>query len=234
MPLACDFEFGANGNEIGAGDTGNPTKWDAVFNGGGTGSIAYDNTRAVFGNLSAKLVQAPTPASITLYWIRTETRPVEHGRAYIFLTAYGGTGTGPTVVLQDFAGSASGFRWFVTSSGHLSLSDRVGSVGTQSAFVSLNQWVRVEYMCLHSATVGQLEVKLFNNPYSTTATETLTSAANRDTLAAGGRMIHGLGTDSPGGYTCWMDAIIANASDYPGPILTRLQPPLASAASGLR
>ena len=53
---------------------------------------------------------------------------------------------------------------------------------TTANTVPLNAWYRAEGLVTSNATAGQLEVKLFDSPDSTTPTETQTSAADLDTL----------------------------------------------------
>jgi hypothetical protein len=79
--------------------------------------------------------------------------------------------------------------------------------------------VRVEWHVIHSATVGQVELKLFNDADSTTPTETLTGSSNYNTgTAAGGVHIGSVG-NLPDGFIYWIDDIIVNATSYPGPVV---------------
>jgi hypothetical protein len=76
--------------------------------------------------------------------------------------------------------------------------------------------VRIEWHLIHSVTVGQIEIKLFNNPDSATPTETKTGTANHNNAASTTTMKFGsIGGASTGTY--WLDNIVAGAASYPGP-----------------
>src|SRR6185503_11947241 len=102
----------------------------------------------------------------------------------------------------------------ITSAGNVRATRSGGVAVDTTASISLNQWVRIEWHLIHSTTVGQWELKLFNNPDSATPTETATSAANLDTGANVTDLRIGLygGPNALG--PIWLDNIVAGATSY--------------------
>jgi hypothetical protein len=94
------------------------------------------------------------------------------------------------------------------------------------------QWARVEAFCLGSATVGQLELKLFLTPDAPLAspTETITSAATQNTAGAINAVRLGQGSAATvANYgPVWFDAFYVRDQVYPGPADPGRQPWLAS------
>jgi hypothetical protein len=228
--ISSDFETGVVGNTISTADAGSPTAWDIVTISAG-GTLTYDNTYAASGRLSAKCVQAGTPGQVGVRWNAPFGTQTDHyGRVYLYAQSYPSTFVRPVSALS---GASTGAFLRLNNLGQLQILDSTNTLlATTTAAIILNQWVRAEWHMIHSATVGQIEAKLFNNPYSAVATETITSAANLNTLASADRIAFGHFGDSPAGYTFWVDSPIAAAAIYPGPIPTMNQPALLSAAGG--
>lgn len=214
----ADFNAGVNGNVITISDPGSATAWDArVLNAGG--ALTYSNAHAISGTLSGKFGVAGSSSSNYLVWTTALGTVIDHyGRLYIWLDALDSSRT--AFVSFKTAASANACSLWVNASGTLTLVDASnGAVGTTSATVSTGQWVRIEWHIIHSATVGQGEVKLFNDASSTTPTDSFTTAANKN-LAADAREVH-LGWElGPGtsGNTFYLDDIIVGADSYQGPV----------------
>ena len=88
---------------------------------------------------------------------------------------------------------------------------------TTTNTVPLSTWFRVEGYVTSSATVGQVELKLFSTPDHTTPTETQTSSARRTRSAAPQPGRYGLATGGTAGVTWWMDDVAVSVTGYIGP-----------------
>jgi len=208
----ADFERGVSGSNILTSDPGSATPWDSTTHAGGD-VITYDNAH-VYGTLAAKVDSTTSggASANTLHWstgIGTLTN--WYGRVYLYATTNPG---GTYRVVSDPNGN---FPLYINAGGTVSMADQGGFAITTTTSIALNQWVRIEWHWINSATVGQVEVKLFNNPDSPTSTETLASAANRNTSVSTTDLDFGLtnGGGSPG--PIWLDNIVAGATSYPGP-----------------
>lgn len=219
--LTANFEAGTNGSNIttGAGEA-SANAWDVVTIGALQG-FSYDNTHAQ-GNLAAKVVASGSGAVSYGAWTTSLGTITDHyGRAYLYLTANPGDSARFLVLRSGGTGGTISAALRVHSTGV------IRCLGSANAFIqdttntiSLNQWIRVEWHIIHSATVGQIEVKLFNTADSTTPTETLTSAANKNTGANADTFQIGNPDGIGIAVTYWMDNVVGNATSYPGPATT--------------
>lgn len=210
--LTATFETGVNGNTISTGDPGSATAWDEIFV---LTSLKYDNNPVAHGLLSAELAGSGTRMTWNL------PNPTDHyGRVYIYTPSIASNFTFLIVDKPLFTGAAT----ISVIGGKITAADSVGGTSTGVVDVATNQWVRIEYHIVHSATVGQIEVKLFNNAESVSPSDVITSPANRNTA-----------TDAAGVRFClsgWvgpinMDTIVANATAYPG---SAVIPPVSNQA----
>lgn len=218
---SCTFETGTNGNAILVADTGSATAWNgkAAFSGN---TATYDNTHS-YDTLAGKYDNTPSPASSCyLDWTTgIGTLTDWFGRLYLYCTA--NPSGGQYRIMYDL-GANQIFR--ITTTGKVEVIDASSTTAViTTTSISLNQWVRIEWHCIHSATVGQWEVKLFNNPDSSTPTETVASAANRNTGVSTNDLAFGLVGTAAG--PVWLDNIVAGATSYPGPV------PIAGATANL-
>jgi hypothetical protein len=219
MALTATFEAGANGNTITtAGGEGAATPFDVITI-GTTGSVAYSNAQFAHGGLSALVAQGGTNGQSYVSWTTAFGTVTDHyGRIYIYMTA------NPAVqnaILRIQGGASQAARIDITTAGKIAGLDSASSAlwTTTTNSVALNQWVRIEYHIVHSATVGQGEVKLFNSADSATPTETQIGAANKNTLASADTYKLGIGISvgTQQNNTVWFDDVMANAAGYPGP-----------------
>lgn len=207
--FTAGFETGVNGNNVLSSDAGDATAWTATP---ASSALIYDNTRAAVGSLSGKFtVQA---GRTVFYWSMSAT---DHfGRAYLY------TASVPAqhirVIDPESSGGVRTAPILLHSTQKITIQDSGANILSTSANYSVGQWIRLEWHVIHSATVGQIEVKLFNNANSSTPTETLTSPATWNTAAASAFQVFGqTDTDGTEGHEIWWDAIVANATSYPGP-----------------
>jgi hypothetical protein len=89
---------------------------------------------------------------------------------------------------------------------------------TSTNVLPLNKWARVEMWYKFSTTVGQVELRLFLDPDSDTADETVTSAANWN-LGAATANSYGLGYPNLIAYRpeLYISGLELNNVAYPGP-----------------
>ncbi len=210
----ANFELGVQGSAVLVADPGSATAWDIRDNPGGN-AITYDNAHA-YGLLAAKVDNTANAASQNqLIWTTgIGTLTDWYGRLYLYATTFPTTGSYRLV--QD---SNNNFPVFINATGEVQQYDQGGFVHQTTAVIGLNQWVRIEWHWLNSATVGQVEVKLFNSPDSATPTETKTSAANRNTSVSTTEIRFGLGGGTTEAGPVWLDNLVAGATSYPGPVV---------------
>lgn len=211
--LTADFEAGVNGNNVLTSDTGSADAWNtsAVA---GSGTRTYDTAHPAFGSLALKLVAGSAGGTVVGWTTGIAAATDHYGRCYLYLTA---NPSGAHPIIQLSSASTRVVRIDLMSDGKLRMLDAPAS-GIQSSTnsVALNQLIRIEWHIIHSVTVGQVEIKLFNTASSTTPTETMTSPANWNTGAAAGGIVFGNPQTGATGHTIWWDSIIANAAAYPG------------------
>jgi hypothetical protein len=217
MPqLTATFEAGVNGNTIATSDPGSANAWDAVTIGAG-GTLIYSNTQAAHGTLSARFVSNNN--STRFAWTTASVGPSSawYGRIYIYFTADPGSSTVRPIDLYDSSDVRCAALLFRVSGPSTVISLRnaaLAEVAVGTVGLPLNQWVRIEWHLINSATTGFFEAKMFSTD-STTALDTITSAATINTGTNTGRTRFG---DTDGSFlTWWMDDILVGAGSYPGP-----------------
>jgi hypothetical protein len=209
--LQCGFEQGKHGANVTTSDgtnTAGAPYWDVVQPGSGT--ITYDGTRSAYGAMSAKFAAASSSNCYVAWTTALGTVTRNYGRLYLYMTSYPASSTR---LLNCLSGGTSGFAIGVNSSGKLQGIDTTGTAYTFSTVITLNAWVRVDFYVVHSATVGQHELKLYNRD-DQGPSETQTSAANRNTQASCDQIRIGVGESGHSALTFWLDNVLVGA---PGP-----------------
>ena len=167
--------------------------------------------------MAAKVSTGATSASAFLRWSMSLPPMTDHyGRVYAYFTAFPAAAIRLIRWQNTGGGSLSGFIQLGTD-GKLSGENVCRGLGRPRHRNLPNQWVRIEYRVIHSATVGQMEIKLFNSPDSTTATDSATSAANLNTLTEADDARFGVTANVANVTAFWLDDIKAGYSSYPGP-----------------
>jgi hypothetical protein len=220
IPLANTFDAGqADGTTISAANSGGTAgdAFDTVTVGAGN-TFTFESDVVDHGSQAAKVVLAgaahPTmefiwnasmPGSLTEIW----------GRQYLYRTALPAS----SHKLIRFFNNASATNGFISinGTGKIQALDSVSAGATGTVTIALNQWIRIEYHLICSATVGFIEALLFNTKDSETPDETITSAANKNTLADVHQVHVGIvsSTDNGGGFR--LGDLQVNNTDYPGP-----------------
>jgi hypothetical protein len=227
--LACCFEGGTSGIAIPAGPgSGGPTYaslgtadgmlFDSVSVSGAS-TLTYSNTVAHSGSLSCQ-VYTPSTAACYLMWNSSGLlgNPAAQTWFRIYLYQAANPASVHQLCLLNVGGSRAG-DLIINASGTLSMRNAAGTVIiTTTNTVPLSAWYRVEGYVTSNASTGQMEVKLFDSPDSTTPTETQTSGANLNTLGGAITQVR-FGPSSTGvtGMTYYMDDIAASVSGYIGP-----------------
>lgn len=206
-PKTTSFEAGTNGATISTADPGTGSQFSSV-----TGSPTYDNTHA-YDSLAMKSSGA-SGQYVSWIWTPGNTDE-EYGRFYMYATA------NPASSCNIWRGSACFIN--ILANGKLRFTDDVRYAGTGGNHdfttpIALNQWVRIEFHLIFQDVLndelGTIEVRLFNNPDSTTATETwTTTTGNPSTLNDQGRF----GTIDNWGSPVWFDNLVSNATEWQGP-----------------
>lgn len=213
--LAANFEAGTNGNTIAAADAGSVDAWNTVSTPPASGVLAYDNAHAAHGSLAAKLSTGATAGAEAMTWTTAFGAQTDHyGRVYLYMTA--NPAASPRIIRVANVGTLAAGLSISTVGKIQLLNSPAAVVATSTNAITLNAWVRIEFHFIHSATVGQLEAKLFNTADSTTVTETLTTAASLNTLASADRIAFGINTSQANVAAFWLDDILAGETSYPG------------------
>lgn len=216
--LSADFSRGVSGSTISTADPGDDQAYDGVTTVAG-GTLAYDEVHSYSPSaLSLKVATGATTGTLGFDWTASLGTVTDfYGRAYLYLAA--NPTTVPHRFVRDRLAGVTKYSVEITTSGFVQInSDASTSVGTGAVAVSLNQWVRIEWHFIHSATVGQIEAKLFNSAESTTATETITSAANLTTAASADSVQFGNWQSTTNEPAFWIAGVAANWDRYPGPL----------------
>ena len=213
--VTARFENGKIGNTIATTDSGNATSFNAVNTANG-GAVIYDDT-VCYGHAAAKITQGSPVGNNSVSWSTAlgGTLTDHYGRFYFYITA--NPGSLKDIWFCDLAGAIKA-RLFLNITGTITLSDSTGGggLGTTTASVNLNAWNRIEYHIIHSATVGQVEIKLFKTANSDTPTETKATAATLNTGTGIDRAIFGFTANGTVSEIAWYDNLLAGETAYPG------------------
>jgi hypothetical protein len=230
--IGADFETSTVGSTIATSDTGRPTSWDSVTI--ALGVAVYDNAHVAHGAKSAKFSAVGTTAQDYCRWTsQYGTQTNSYGRLYLYVASWTGF-SNLYLVNANSAGTFKALIRVIVTSQKLSITDSTGTPEVLSTnTVATGQWVRIEWHFIHSATVGQIVVKLYNSAESTVVTDTLTSTANWNTGADtnGFWVGMGCGIQNQSGVELWMDNIVTNATDWPGPFPANTVAPTVSGSA---
>lgn len=214
--LSATFERGTQGGTISTSDGGSITAWNSVTTNlvSGTTYPIYDGTHVlrINGSLASKF-QSSAAACFT-EWNNIGPVTTHYGRLYLYLTeAVAGS---PWFVRGRDNGGTKAFVLDLTATPKIRIQDNPGTALTMTTTLPFNQFFRVEWKVISSATVGQVEVKLFLEPFSSTPTETLTSPATWNTRADLDAINIGMINATTNG-PWWFDDVAVSFSAYPGP-----------------
>jgi hypothetical protein len=215
-----DFESGSDTTVISGANSASPTALDSVIN-----SPVFSATQKAHGSLSARFQTIGAGTQYMAWSTAGGTMTDHYGRCYVYLDI-GALTNIAQVRFLEFR-NASGLTCFIRpkTSGTARVTEIADSGGgvaaTGTTVWTKNQWVRIEWHIVHSATVGTIDVRVYNSADSTTIDETVSASALN------------LGTDNnnlrigvttsvanfPGGTGtwCYLDDIVYGATSWPGP-----------------
>lgn len=210
------FETGVLGNTVSAADPGSATAWNTVST-DVNGTLTYSNTQA-YQTLSCQIILSATPSTPFVEWnsatIGSSLTNV-WGRIYYWTSGLPNTAAFP---VRGFSGGSRAWEIFLDSLGHVNVRDNGGTTrGTGSVAFNVASWFRMEFNMTSSASNGFMEVKLFNNPDSTSPSETITSSGAFSTLTKTDEVRWGENQSNNASRTLYMDNILLNDTGYPGP-----------------
>jgi hypothetical protein len=210
--LTENYERGTNGNAI----LVSTASYDS-----NSGTATFDSTRAAHGSLSGKYVTS-VGSSFSTYIGSAGTLTTTYFRGYFHLN--GATPAASIYVFNALSTATGAARFGITTGLKVIAQESTSTTQTtSSASVNSNAWFRLEAKVIHSLTVGQLEVKLFNTMDSSTATETNTSGSALNTLASADHFRFGLTVSST--FTIWLDDAGLSDSGYLGSAGTLVSDP---------
>ncbi|MDH2429321.1 alkaline phosphatase D family protein [Sphaerisporangium sp. TRM90804] len=207
---------GTNGATVTTTNTGRKAgvPVDSVTIGSGA-TLTWDTTRAYHGNASMRL----TTGAAANAWVRWESmyRPAS-GAAQVATVWLYQTAFTPTSSIVFVANSSlqriCEFR--VSSAGRIRA---LNSAGTQiletTNAISLNTWVRIDCLFTPHASAGVLQVKLYNNPASSTPTESTSVFTAQNLRQTQVDQVYIGDTISAASQSCWLQAHVTDGSPPP-------------------
>jgi hypothetical protein len=227
-PLANSLEGQATGTTITNANSGGGSgdAFTTVTNPGGSHVIAFSDEQNAHGNNAMKIyTPSASPAATRVDWTG-----LGGGSANIWFRLYLYRVNNPPSGQHIFGGVRD-------SAAALSAQIRVSTAGlirvenAAAAFITaldatvamrLNQWVRIEWRILSSATVGEFEWRLFNDPESANVTET--KSATGQALAANSDQIRvGVVTNPIASDLSYYDDLAVSTVDWIGPSTNPLE-----------
>lgn len=138
------------------------------------------------------------------------------GRVSVYFTA---NPAGSTRIFSGYNGVTRVGALQLGTTGKISLIDSGNTnQGTMTNAIALNQWNRVEWHYICSATVGMLEAKLFQTVTSSSPTETLTTSSLLNTSTQATVYRFGRSESATGATgTFYIDDLAIDTAGYPGP-----------------
>lgn len=216
MTTLTNLLTGSAGTTVSTGNSGgvNGNSFDSVVTGTGA-SNAYDST---IGYPASKISTTGTSTNVYDEWNSSMgTQSQVWFRGYFYFTS------NPAATIRlwtSLATSTTCGSLRVTTAGNLQCTNTSGtSILTSTATIPLNQAFRVEGFLIGSATVGQMEIKLFKNATSATADETDTSATNLNTNTSPNTYRYGISSSLANAGPYWMWGLGLSSTSYIGPAL---------------
>lgn len=222
MVLHNDFEGGSDETTITTGNSGGASG-DAftLVNIGSGNALKYDTAHAAHGLLSARLdlgTSSGTPDQFG--WVTFANQTEVWGYAYIYLTSIFSLPTAMRLI--GFVNSSS------VGIGRINLgNDRTIQVDDKNfahtantvGVVPLNTWTRIAYRCKASATVGEIEARIYLGDNSTPITDgTVQTTAGADTGTEVAGTAFGLNANwNDPAFTFWMGDVNVNTNTDFGP-----------------
>ena len=222
--LKNSSEGGTSGVAVSTGNSGGASgnAFDAVTVSGAGAALAFDNSQAAHGTLSAKYTFPSGVASTAYASWTTSAGSTSPAFFRLYLRHAANPSVNTRVWQADISGSVLCAALYVNTSGTLQMTDSAGTnIFTTTATVPLSQWYRLEGYVTGSPSAGQVELKLFKSADSTAADEVKTSSAAQNTGGVPNSFRYGcfaaLTQSSP--FTLWADDIGLSSTGYLGPVV---------------
>ena len=211
------FEGGTNGANVaaGAGASTGDTNFDVV-NRGTSATNAYDNTHPGRGSLGLKIATGATSTTSYVSWTTTiGTQTTTYYRALVFITGAPAANTR----MFNWVGSASSRgNILLNAAGKFIFTNAAGTTILTSAVLPTNSQFRLEAKFVASATVGQWEYKIWNDPRDVgTPNDTNISAATQNMGGTSDTYRFGIGAALANGGPYWLDDVAVSTDGYIGP-----------------
>lgn len=216
-PLANTFNGGTDGVAVSVGNSGGTSgnAFDAI---GGT-LCTYSNVQSHSGGMAMRIVDAAAEQTCQWASLGSLTVPVFF-RAYLWLSTT--PVTSRCYFMRGKTSTLTATFWLriMTTSPVMSAADATNSgfSAEGSTPVNIGSWFRVEARVVPSATVGELQWKLFNDPDSTTATETSSNFTGLNLGANINEAFFGQDLIFPASpFTIYYDDVAVSTTDWIGP-----------------
>lgn len=212
---------GTNGSTLTAGSGGSTdgsTPYDAVSV-GVNATLAYDNTHSLFGTGDLAVKCATGVSSVTDYmsWSTSLAfaTPMYCSQCFYFTAAP----AAQIRLLSILAAGTAIAKVNLTAAGKFQLSDAAANVQATTGVVPTNAPFRIDLALLAlSATVGQMELRYFADPFSSIPTESVSPAATWNSgTTAPDEIRFGLSAGLANVVAFWMDEAQASNTAYPPP-----------------
>jgi hypothetical protein len=195
----------------------------------GAGTVEFSNVQAR-DTMAVRIKTDGTSVTEYIGWTSTSMGALTdwYGRAYMYVAAISNTSWSQARWFE--IRSASALAAFIrpnnTPNAHvIELANSAGSIAaTGTVAVPGNQWVRIEWHLVHSATVGALECRLWLSPDSSGAQDDTISYSADNTGPSFGNTRVGASTSqtwfptvtSQSAYL-YLDNLVMGATSWPGP-----------------
>jgi hypothetical protein len=223
LPAYNNNEGGTNTTTISTANSGGAsgTAWSLVTIGAST-TITFSNTQKR-GTLAMAILQPATYANTHVDWtgLAIAGGVDVYCRFYMWIPALP-TVTSTILRVKTQAAADCGYLQLTTSGFLRTLNAAAATVATGAVAVPTSQWFRIETRIRASATVGQLEWRLFKTADSTTADEAPAASTSVVLGADIGELWWG-DVSSPGHVsTTWFwDDIAASTAGWIGPSVAK-------------
>jgi hypothetical protein len=208
------FEGGSNGVTLtqgGGGNTGGASG-DVLDTVDATGTVTFSTAQAAHGSVSMLVSTGVSALAYGGYTLSSAT--TDYVRCYIRLTALPGV---VQILTRYLSGASQSLRVNVKAAGTLEVRDAGNSVvGTTTSAVSINTWWRLEMFTTFSATVGAVQLRLYNTADGTSITDSLNLSGL--TLTANATALRfGVGAAAASVPTTYYDDIAVEGATWHGP-----------------
>jgi hypothetical protein len=226
LPANNSFEGGSDETTITTGNSGGAsgTAFEVVTIGAGN-ALVFDTARAAHGSLSARIDLGNNPATACLYgWTWTETTSA-WGWIYLYISSIFASPSTMRLIGFEQTGVGVG-RILLQNDRAIQVTDKnFAHSASSTGLVPLDTWMRISWRILCSATVGEIEARIYTGDSTTPISGgTVQTTANADTGTGVNRGTYGCNAGWTGApFTFWTDDANINSSGDFGPSVIPLK-----------